>query len=119
MMGTRGASAPWSAAWLDILAPCVHVSGMAHVKPLPPEQLTEFEPFFKLVEGVMGFVPSSLYTMGRRPAMLRAFAGLSASVLGPGDVEPGLKQLVAMVASVSRGAAIARRIRRPAPRAPG
>lgn len=76
---------------------------MANVQPLSREQLTEFEPFFVLVESVMGFVPNSLYTMGRRPTILRAFSNLTLAVLGPGNVEPGLKQLVAMVASVSAG----------------
>ncbi len=76
---------------------------MANVEPLPREALAELESFFQLAEGAMGFVPRSLYTMGRKPEMLRAFAGLTVAVLGPGKVEPGLKQLVAMVASVSAG----------------
>ncbi len=76
---------------------------MANVQPLAREDLAEFEQTFQLVERAMGFVPRSLYTMGRRPDILRAFAGLSVTVLGPGKVDPGLKQLVAMVASVSAG----------------
>lgn len=76
---------------------------MPNVEPLSRASLAEFEPFFKLAEAAMGFVPRSLYTMGRRPEILRAFSQLSAAVLGPGLVEPGLRQLVALVASVSAG----------------
>jgi uncharacterized peroxidase-related enzyme len=76
---------------------------MANVQPLSRGDLPEFEQFFKLAEGAMGFVPRSLFTMGRRPEILRAFAGLTIAVLGPGKVDTGLKQLVAMIASVSAG----------------
>jgi uncharacterized peroxidase-related enzyme len=76
---------------------------MANVEPLARDDLSEFESFFQIAEGAMGFVPRSLYTMGRKPAMLRAFANLTVAVLGPGKVESALKQMVAMVASVSAG----------------
>ncbi len=76
---------------------------MPNVEPLPREQLAEFEPFFKLAESAMGFVPRSLYTMGRRPEILRAFAQLSAVTLGGGTLGRGLKQLIALMASASAG----------------
>ncbi len=76
---------------------------MQGVTPLAREELEEFEPFFKLVEGAMGFVPNSLFTMGRRPELLRAFAGLSGTVLAGGDLEPELKQLIAFTTSNAAG----------------
>jgi uncharacterized peroxidase-related enzyme len=76
---------------------------MAHVKPLARDQLAEFEPLFKMVEATMGFVPNSMLTMGRRPDILRAFAGLAGAVLGGGSVPPDLKQLVAYIASTAAG----------------
>lgn len=76
---------------------------MPHVEPLPREQLADFEPIFALIEGAMGFVPRSMLTMGRSPALLQAFAGLSGVVLGPGRIEPGLKSLVSYVASRAAG----------------
>ena len=76
---------------------------MAHVEPLPREELSEFEPLFQRVEASMGFVPNSMFTMGHRPEILRGFAALSGSVLGPGQVDLGLKQLIALVASTSAG----------------
>lgn len=76
---------------------------MANVEPLFREELAEFEPFFRLAEGAMGFVPRSALTLGRRPEILRAFATLTTAVLGPGKIDPPFKQLIAMVASVSAG----------------
>ncbi len=76
---------------------------MANVEPLPREQLTEFDTYFSRVEEAMGFVPNSFSTMAHRPAILRGFASLSGAVLGQGTVDPGLKQLVALMASTSHG----------------
>jgi len=76
---------------------------MSRVPPVPREQLAEFEPFFQMAEASMGFVPRSLYVMGRRPEILRPFSMLAGTVLGPGTVDPGLKQLVAYVASNAAG----------------
>lgn len=76
---------------------------MPNVQPLPREQLEEFEPFFKIIQGAVGFVPRSHYTLGHRPEILGAFNNLVLNVFGPGKVAPDLKQLVAMMASVSAG----------------
>jgi len=76
---------------------------MARVEPLQREDLAEFEPVFALVEQGMGFVPSSMLTMARNPALLRAFAGLAGTVLGPGRIEPPLKSLISHVASRAAG----------------
>jgi uncharacterized peroxidase-related enzyme len=76
---------------------------MSHVPPLPREELAEFEPFFEIAEASMGFVPRSLFAMGRRPEILRPFSMLAGAVLGPGTIDPGLKQLVAYVASNASG----------------
>ena len=75
----------------------------ANVHPIPRESLPEFEQFFGLVEASMGFVPNSLPTMAHRPEVLKAFAALSGAVLGPGTVDLGLKQLVALVTSAANG----------------
>jgi len=76
---------------------------MDRVKPVARESLSEFEPVFRLVEQGMGFVPTSLLTMARSPALLRAFAGLSGTILAGGRVEPGLKSLISYVASRAAG----------------
>jgi len=76
---------------------------MTRVAQLERSELVEFEPFFEIVEQVMGFVPNSMLTMGRRPEILRGFAALSGAVLGPGQISPELKQLVAFVSSNASG----------------
>ena len=40
---------------------------MANLAPLSREELSEFDPFFGIVEQTMGFVPNSMLIMGRRP----------------------------------------------------
>ena len=76
---------------------------MPRIAPLPREELAEFEPFFALVENSMGFVPNSMLTLGRLPDLLRAFAGLSSTVIAGGTLDPGLKQLIALVSSSAAG----------------
>jgi uncharacterized peroxidase-related enzyme len=77
---------------------------MPHVKPIAREALGRFEPYFQVAEQMMGgFVPNSLFTMGHRPEILEAFMLLAGVVNGPGTVDPGLKQLVAYVASNAAG----------------
>jgi uncharacterized peroxidase-related enzyme len=76
---------------------------MPHVAPLKREDLADFEPLFEAVEGVMGFVPNSFLTMGRRPEVLQAFATLAGTVLRGGTLTPELKQLVAYTASNAAG----------------
>lgn len=76
---------------------------MAHVEPLLRSELAEFEPVFAMIEGVVGFVPNSLLTLGRSPEILRAFGALSGAVLGSSRIAPELRQLVAFVASTAAG----------------
>ncbi len=77
---------------------------MPHVKPIPREDLPQYEPFFSVAEQMMGgFVPNSLFTLAHRPEILEAFMRLAGTVNGPGTVDRGLKQLVAYVASNAAG----------------
>lgn len=77
---------------------------MPHVRPIAREALDKYEPFFQVAEQMMGgFVPNSLFTMAHRPEILEAFMRLAGTVNGPGAVDPGLKQLVAYVASNAAG----------------
>jgi uncharacterized peroxidase-related enzyme len=57
----------------------------------------------KVQEGHLGLVPESLLTMAHRPKMAAAWANLTATVVGEGTVDRGLKQLVAYVASSAHG----------------
>jgi uncharacterized peroxidase-related enzyme len=76
---------------------------MPNLEPLSRTELAEFEPVFAQIEGVMGFVPNSLLTLGRSPEILRGFGALSSAILGSSRIAPELRQLVAFVASTAAG----------------
>ncbi len=76
---------------------------MTHITPKTRAELPELEPMFAGVEASMGFVPSSMLTMAHWPELLTSFGALGATVLGPGEVDPGLKQLIAFVISNAAG----------------
>ena len=76
---------------------------MARVAAIPQADLPQYEPVFELIEAAMGFVPSSLHAMARIPALFEAFGQLAATVLTSDQIDPGLTQLVAHVASTAAG----------------
>jgi uncharacterized peroxidase-related enzyme len=57
----------------------------------------------ELVEASMGFVPNSLLTMARKPALVEAFAGLSVAVMQNSLLPERLSSLVAFMVSRSAG----------------
>jgi alkylhydroperoxidase family enzyme len=68
--------------------------------PLPtahtPELGDQFASFFK----TLGFVPNSVLTMQRKPALVRAFVQMQAAIWSPDSkVDRGLKRLIAFAAS--------------------
>jgi alkylhydroperoxidase family enzyme len=76
---------------------------MSRVTELSLEELQEFEPFFKIVEQVLGFVPNDFLIMGRNPALLRAFSQLANVILAPGKLPEDLKWLIAHVTTRAQG----------------
>ncbi|NIV21051.1 MAG: carboxymuconolactone decarboxylase family protein [Gammaproteobacteria bacterium] len=77
---------------------------MAHLDPLPPETTPELADDFAIFERILGFVPNSLLTMQRRPAMVRGFGALTRAVMDPGGgVDLGFMRLVAHFASRAAG----------------
>lgn len=76
---------------------------MTHITPKTREDLTELEPVFQAVEASMGFVPTSMLTMAHWPQLMQAFGGLGNTILGSGELEPGLKQLIAFAGSNAAG----------------
>jgi len=71
--------------------------------PLLREEHPELEELFRLYDETMSFVPNSLFTMARRPEILRAFSELITQIWRTGTVPVGLKPLIAIVASTSAG----------------
>lgn len=76
---------------------------MARVEPIPREDLPQHEPMFQMVEQAMGFVPSSMPTMAKAPGLLEAFSGLAGTITRMGEIDRGLAQMIANVASHSAG----------------
>jgi uncharacterized peroxidase-related enzyme len=76
---------------------------VARVTPLGRGELTAFEAIFEGIERSGNVVPNSMYTMGRIPELLDAYAALNAVVYRDGRVSGELKRLVAHVASRSAG----------------
>ena len=76
---------------------------MARIEPLAREDMPELEPLFAHYDDTLSFVPNSLYTMARRPEILRAFSELITAIWRTGTLPIDLKPLIAIVASVSAG----------------
>lgn len=76
---------------------------MTYITPRNRADMPEMEPIFEMVEASMGFVPESMFTMAHWPELLQAFAGLGGTVLLGGELDPGLKQLLAFVVSNAAG----------------
>lgn len=76
---------------------------MAHVDPLPRDALPQFRERLEYYERTRGFVPNSILTMSRRPAIAAAFMALNQAVLYEGTVPEELKMLVSLIASQAAG----------------
>jgi uncharacterized peroxidase-related enzyme len=76
---------------------------MAHVHPLSRDEVPQFRERFERYARTRGFVPGSILTMSRRPAIAEAFMELNRAVLYQGTVEEQLKMLVSLVASQAAG----------------
>ena len=76
---------------------------MAHLQPLPRDAVGEFQELYQHYEDTRGFVPNSILTMSRRPAIARAFMALNRAVLYEGTVAEELKMLISLMASQAAG----------------
>ena len=76
---------------------------MSHLSPLPFEATPEFAERFEHYRQTRGFVPNSIRTMARRPAIAAAFMELNRAVLYEGTVAEELKMLVSLIASQAAG----------------
>jgi len=79
---------------------------MARMEPIPADECTD--PDLAQAMGhfarTLGFVPNSILTMQRVPSIAQAVIGLNRAVFAPdGEVDLGLKRLVAHVASTASG----------------
>ena len=77
---------------------------MTHLNPPDAAALDEVKNELDFVAAVMGFEPNSMKVMAHRPNILRGFLALMGAVTGPDAVlDPGLRQMVAHIASSAAG----------------
>jgi uncharacterized peroxidase-related enzyme len=76
---------------------------MPHVDPISADTHPQFADRFKHYQDTRGFVPNSILTMQRRPAIAQAFMDLNKAVLYEGTVPEELKMLVSLVTSQASG----------------
>lgn len=77
---------------------------MAHLDPLPSSTSPELADDFAIFEQILGFVPNSLLTMQRRPAIVKGFGVLTKAVMSKdGEVDLGFKRVLAHFASRAAG----------------
>ncbi|MFZ0838901.1 MAG: carboxymuconolactone decarboxylase family protein [Xanthobacteraceae bacterium] len=74
------------------------------IKPLPPEHSPELKEQFEAMRNNLGFIPNSILIMQRKPKLAKALAQMTAAVWDPqGEVDRGLKRIIAHVASRTAG----------------
>lgn len=77
---------------------------MARIEPLALDELPdEVRPILEYSNSLMGFVANDVLTMARWPALLSAMQPLVGVIYGPGQLDEGLKRLVALVVSSASG----------------
>ncbi len=76
---------------------------MANLEPLRREDLPELEDLFEHYDRTLSFVPNSLFTMARRPEILRAFSALITQIWRSGTLPIELKPLIAIISSQAAG----------------
>ena len=76
---------------------------MPHLDPLPWEANPQLRERFQHYQDTRGFVPNSILTMQRRPAIAMAFMDLNRAVLYEGTVSEELKMLVSLITSQASG----------------
>jgi len=78
---------------------------MAHLRPLEYNEIEDKQvrETIEAYENIRGFVPNSIRTMARRPAIARAFMDLNRAILYDGTVPEATKMLVSLSVSLATG----------------
>ena len=77
---------------------------MTHLNPPDAAALDEVKNELDFVAAAMGFEPNSMKIMAHRPNILRGFLALMGAIIGPDAVlDPGLRQMIAHIASSAAG----------------
>lgn len=74
-----------------------------YMDPLRREHHPELEELFRHYDNTLSFVPNSLFTMARRPEILRAFSELITQIWNSGTLPKPLKPLIGIISSIAAG----------------
>jgi alkylhydroperoxidase family enzyme len=79
---------------------------MPYLGPLPPDTHPDLKETFATYQRLLGYTPSTILIMQRRPRLVKALAQMASAVWDPaGEVDTGLKRLLAYMASRTHGCA--------------
>ncbi|MFT5610195.1 MAG: putative peroxidase-related enzyme [Arenicella sp.] len=78
---------------------------MPHMRPLEYDEIddTQIRQSIERYQTIRGFVPNSIRTMARRPAIVKAFMALNQAVLYAGTVDESLKMMISLATSLTSG----------------
>ncbi|MDJ0642750.1 MAG: carboxymuconolactone decarboxylase family protein [Erythrobacter sp.] len=77
---------------------------MSRIDPPAEDALTpELKQGLAMAEAFMGFLPNSSVDMGHWPELAQTFAPFAANILGGGELDRSLKNMIAAVASSAAG----------------
>jgi uncharacterized peroxidase-related enzyme len=75
----------------------------ANMEPLGRDEVPELDDLWERYDETLSFVPNSLYTMARRPGIVRALSDLITVVWRTGTLPAPLKPLIGLVSSTAAG----------------
>lgn len=76
---------------------------MNRVQPKSKAELLEIVPALAAMEQASGYIPTSFHVLAHRPEIVKTLLPFAGAVLGPGEVDRGLKQLIAQMVSTVTG----------------
>lgn len=76
---------------------------MTNLRPLPREELSEFEDFFASIESKAGYLPNAYLILGHQPGFLRGMIGVSRAMREMQGVDSELKVLMSHLSSGAVG----------------
>ncbi len=76
---------------------------MGHIAERTRGELAEQEPVFVAYEQIVGFVPTTLFTLARVPGLLEGYVGMAHAAAMNGLISEELAQMVANITSAAAG----------------
>lgn len=77
---------------------------MSRIEPILRENIpNDAKPILEFSEQVMGFTANDVLTMAHWPELLQAMQPMVGLIYGPGEIDAGLKRLIALVVSTAAG----------------